>query len=477
MKRSEPCQRRGGTEREYKCDMKKLLNTHKKSPEEQGQGFYQAVCSVPQKVVIQGPGALERDFHFTLEGPTCPLNTLCLSQPCTRPRAHVSAQAAEDGGPPRTAPWEELHFQELQLRCPCTSESSGMEQHHPSTPGLVVAPQSLCRAAAPQQMELSACALATAWRLEKGGKRVNRDNPAQEQTHSMAALYQLDGIDECKMVNTTICLQEVVQHDSLDFKWQAKDAKESEERLVNPRKTAGLCVERLEKECFWASFQRGAVHQPTPALEQWGRLLPVCPMLVFSYNSKMLLHGTFRKKGLLSIMEAICLHVHPVTKPRPRALAHISLGLAEVISVQEGEEEPLGFLWINISAHVPAALATHGLFPIPGNQYCSSTLTFLRSHFYNLYTQSTRELFMHKKRMISRAEIIRNPIEHCESILQHKATVVNGDEEGIQLKNTLLIKMKTFPHIPGDLCGNNSQISKAPFCNLFPDCLHQEEIL
>lgn len=61
------------------------------------------------------------------------------------------------------------------------------------------------------------------------------------------------------------------------------------------------------------------MHQPTPALEQWGRVLPVCPMLVFSYNSKMLLHGTFRKKKkrLLSIMEAICLHVHPVTKPQP----------------------------------------------------------------------------------------------------------------------------------------------------------------
>lgn len=59
-------------------------------------------------------------------------------------------------------------------------------------------------------------------------------------------------------------------------------------------------------------------------------------------------------------MEAICLHVHPVTKPWPRALAHISLGLAEIISVQEGEEEPLGLLWINISAHVPATLATHG---------------------------------------------------------------------------------------------------------------------
>lgn len=41
----------------------------------------------------------------------------------------------------------------------------------------------------------------------------------------------------------------------------------------------------------------------------------------------------------------------------------------------------------------------------------------------------------------------RNQIEHCESILQRKATVVNGDEEGIQLKNTLLIKMKTFLHI------------------------------
>lgn len=59
------------------------------------------------------------------------------------------------------------------------------------------------------------------------------------------------------------------------------------------------------------------MHQPTPALEPWGQVLPICPMLVFSYISKMLLHGTFRKKRLLSIMEAICLHVHPVTKPWP----------------------------------------------------------------------------------------------------------------------------------------------------------------
>lgn len=41
----------------------------------------------------------------------------------------------------------------------------------------------------------------------------------------------------------------------------------------------------------------------------------------------------------------------------------------------------------------------------------------------------------------------RNQIEHCEGILQHKATVVNGDEEGILLKSTLLTKMKILLRI------------------------------
>lgn len=41
------------------------------------------------------------------------------------------------------------------------------------------------------------------------------------------------------------------------------------------------------------------------------------PHAVFSCHSKMLLHGTFRKKRLLSIMQAFCLHVQPVTKPWP----------------------------------------------------------------------------------------------------------------------------------------------------------------
>lgn len=60
---------------------------------------------------------LEKDFHFTLKGPTSPLWTpLCLSQPYTRLCIYQSAQAAENGGPPRPARWEELHFQELQLR-------------------------------------------------------------------------------------------------------------------------------------------------------------------------------------------------------------------------------------------------------------------------------------------------------------------------------------------------------------------------
>lgn len=43
----------------------------------------------------------------------------------------------------------------------------------------------------------------------------------------------------------------------------------------------------------------------------------VCPMLVFSYNSKTLLHGTFRKKKTSEHHGSFCLHVHPVTKPRP----------------------------------------------------------------------------------------------------------------------------------------------------------------
>lgn len=41
----------------------------------------------------------------------------------------------------------------------------------------------------------------------------------------------------------------------------------------------------------------------------------------------------------------------------------------------------------------------------------------------------------------------RNQIECCERILQCKATAVNGDEMGIQLKKTLLIKMKMLLHI------------------------------
>lgn len=41
------------------------------------------------------------------------------------------------------------------------------------------------------------------------------------------------------------------------------------------------------------------------------------PHAVFPYNSKTLLHSTFRKKSFLSIMQAIYLHVQPVTKPWP----------------------------------------------------------------------------------------------------------------------------------------------------------------
>lgn len=41
---------------------------------------------------------------------------LCFSQPYTRLCVYQSAQAAENGSPPRPARWEELHFQELQLR-------------------------------------------------------------------------------------------------------------------------------------------------------------------------------------------------------------------------------------------------------------------------------------------------------------------------------------------------------------------------
>lgn len=44
----------------------------------------------------------------------------------------------------------------------------------------------------------------------------------------------------------------------------------------------------------------------------------------------------------------------------PHALAQITLGLAEIISIQEGREEALGFHWIKITAHVTATSATYG---------------------------------------------------------------------------------------------------------------------
>lgn len=42
-------------------------------------------------------------------------------------------------------------------------------------------------------ISLNIQALASAWRLEKGGERVNRYGPLQEQTHSMATLYGVGG--------------------------------------------------------------------------------------------------------------------------------------------------------------------------------------------------------------------------------------------------------------------------------------------
>lgn len=44
----------------------------------------------------------------------------------------------------------------------------------------------------------------------------------------------------------------------------------------------------------------------------------------------------------------------------PHVVARITLGLAEIISIQEEREEPLGFRWIKISAHVNATSATYG---------------------------------------------------------------------------------------------------------------------
>lgn len=111
----------------------------------------------------------------------------------------------------------------------------------------------------------------------------------------------------------------------------------------------------LEKESFW-----GAVHQPTPALQQWGRVLPSAPCLSSPTTQRRCCMAPSGKKRLLSIMEAsVCMYILSPSHG-PHALAQISLGLAEIISVQEGKEEPLGFLWINISAHVHATLAAYG---------------------------------------------------------------------------------------------------------------------
>lgn len=40
---------------------------------------------------------------------------------------YQSAQAAENGGPPRPESWEELHFQELQLRSASDEFQKGQE--------------------------------------------------------------------------------------------------------------------------------------------------------------------------------------------------------------------------------------------------------------------------------------------------------------------------------------------------------------
>lgn len=77
------------------------------------QGFYQAWCRKRWRFRCK---VLERDFISHWKVPPALWTPLCLSEPCTRPCAYQSAQAAENGGPPRSAPWEELHFQELQLR-------------------------------------------------------------------------------------------------------------------------------------------------------------------------------------------------------------------------------------------------------------------------------------------------------------------------------------------------------------------------
>lgn len=55
-------------------------------------------------------------FKNTLKDPISPLNTLSLSQLCVGPGTYQSAPAAADSDPPRPAPGEELHLQELQLR-------------------------------------------------------------------------------------------------------------------------------------------------------------------------------------------------------------------------------------------------------------------------------------------------------------------------------------------------------------------------
>lgn len=55
------------------------------------------------------------------------------------------------------------------------------------------------------------------------------------------------------------------------------------------------------------------------------------------------------------------IYLHGLSPSRgPHVLTQITLGLAEIISIQEEREEPLGFLWIKISAHVNATSATYG---------------------------------------------------------------------------------------------------------------------
>lgn len=115
---------------------------------------------------------------------------------------------------------------------------------------------------------------------------------------------------------------------------------------------------------------RCAPTNPSPRAIGLGPSHP--PHAVFSYHSKMLLRGTFRKKRLLSIKQALCLHVQPVTKPWPPR-SHADYSGPGRNNQRTRGKGPLGFLWINISAHVHATSTAYGCTS-PSTLYMATVL-------------------------------------------------------------------------------------------------------